>query len=95
MGHFTSLNRKNAEKLVKAVTSDDNEPTWQDRLKNNMGYSAAARCAEQIHGAGKGRGHLDAKQLLDDLGVKPYTENDQAEVVQNRLEPEKNEPKGS
>lgn len=87
------IKRDPPEKEVNCVYSDDNTPTWQDRLKNTMGYSATARCAEQIHGKHANRGELDARQLLSDLGVKGYTENDQAEAVQDRLEPEKNEPK--
>ncbi len=81
-------------KQVSHVTSDENDPTWQDRLKNNMGFSAASRCADKIHGKTT-RGHEDQKQLLVDLGVVPWTESDQAEAVSDRLMPEKNEPKNS
>jgi len=79
-------------KQVSVVTSDDNTPTWQDKLKNQMGFAAASHAADQIRGK-TNRGHEDQKQLLVDLGVVPYTENDQAEAVQDRLMPEKNEPK--
>lgn len=88
------IKREMPEKQVACVYSDDNTPGWEDRLKNTMGWSAASHCADQIHGKHPNRGVEDAEQILLDLGVKPYTENDQAEVVQDRLMPEKNEPKG-
>jgi hypothetical protein len=81
-------------KQTQCVYSDDNTPTWQDKLKNQMGFAATSHAADQIKGKTT-RGHEDAEQLLLDLGVKPYTENDQAEAAQDRLFPEKNEPKNS
>jgi hypothetical protein len=79
-------------KQVDCVYSDDNTPTWQDKLKNQMGFAAASHAADQVRGK-TNRGHEDQRQLLEDLGVKSYTENDQAEAAQDRLVPEKNEPK--
>lgn len=89
----SKLKQSDGSKVVKVVTSDDNTPTWQDRLKNQMGYAAASNAAAQVHGKHPNRGVENARQLLDDLGVKSYTENDQAEAAQDRLVPEKNEPK--
>ena len=84
-------------KQVDLTTSDDHTPQWEDRLKNQMGFATTSNCARARPGNDKirDRGVKEQKRLLDNLGVKPYTENDQAEVVQDRLEPEKNEPKGS
>jgi hypothetical protein len=86
---------KGAEKLVREFKNGDGTPTWEDRLKNQMGYNHMGDLATKVHGKGNKHGAEDARQLLSDLGVKSYTENDQAEAVQDRLDPEKNEPKGS
>lgn len=84
-----------AQKLGQEYINGDPTPTWEDRLKNQMGYAGMSDLAKKVHGKGNKHGAEDARQLLSDLGVKGYTENDQAEAVQNRLTPEKNEPKGS
>jgi hypothetical protein len=89
------IKRENPEKLVSEHFSDDNAPSWIDRQKNQMGYAATSNCAAQVHGKHPNRGVQDARQVLSDLGVKGYTENDQAEAVQDRLEPEENEPSES
>lgn len=83
-------------KQVDCKYGDDNTPQWDDRLKNQMGYAAASNLAREIHtpkNGVDGRGTPNSRQRLIDLGVKGFTENDQAEAVQNRLSPEKNEPK--
>jgi len=78
------IKRPKPEKLVNSVMSDNNDPTWMDRLKNTMGFSAASHAADQIHGKHPNRGVEDAHQVLEDLGRKKYTENDGGEAEEDR-----------
>ena len=64
-----------AKKLVKEVKGGDPEPTWEDKLKNQMGYGQMSDLAKKIHGKGNKHGAEDADQLLSDLGRKSATEN--------------------
>ena len=78
------VKRENPEKLVNAVTNGDPDPTWVDRLKNQMGYAGMSSLADKIHGKHPNRGVEDAKQILSDLGVKKYTERDGGEAEEDR-----------
>jgi hypothetical protein len=69
----------NAEKLVCEYTGGDPAPTWEDKLKNQMGYGRTSDLARKIHGKGNKHGAEDATQLLSDLGVKSTTESDRPE----------------
>lgn len=64
-----------AEKLVHEVTGGDSAPTWENKLKNQMGYAQMSDLATKVHGKGNKHGAEDATQLLSDLGVKTTTEN--------------------
>jgi hypothetical protein len=68
-----------AQKLVKEFTGGDSAPTWEDKLKNQMGYGQMSDLAKKVHGKGNKHGAEDATQLLSDLGVKSTTENDRPE----------------
>lgn len=68
-----------AKKLVSEVTGGDPEPTWEDKLKNQMGYGQMSDLAKKVHGKGNKHGAQDAEQLLSDLGVKSATESDRPE----------------
>jgi hypothetical protein len=69
----------NAQKLVNEYTGGDPAPTWEDKLKNQMGYGQTSDLAKKIHGKGNKHGAEDATQLLSDLGVKSTTESDRPE----------------
>jgi len=64
-----------AEKLVNEFTGGESAPTWEDRLKNQMGYGQTSDLAKKIHGKGNKTGPEDAEQLLSDLGKKSTTIN--------------------
>jgi hypothetical protein len=68
-----------AKKLVKEVKGGDSAPTWQDKLKNQMGYAQMSDLATKVHGKGNKHGAQDAEQLLSDLGKKSTTESDRPE----------------
>lgn len=68
-----------AEKLVCEYTGGEKTPTWEDQLKNQMGYGQMSDLATKIHGKGNKTGAEDASQLLSDLGKKSFTENDRPE----------------
>jgi hypothetical protein len=70
---------KGAKKLVSEVKGGDSAPTWQDKLKNQMGYAQMSDLATKVHGKGNKHGAEDATQLLSDLGVKSITESDRPE----------------
>ncbi len=76
---------KGAAKLVNEFTGGDNAPTWEDRLKNQMGYGQTSDLAKKIHGKGNKTGAEDAEQLLSDLGVKTTTENYVPEEVEDKF----------
>jgi hypothetical protein len=77
---------KGAAKLVEEFTGGDNAPTWEDRLKNQMGYGQTSDLARKIHGfSHKKIGPEDQEQLLSDLGVKTTTENYVPEEVEDRF----------
>lgn len=64
-----------AAKLVNEFTGGEAAPTWEDRLKNQMGYGQTSDLAKKIHGKGSKNGAEDADQLLSDLGKKSTTLN--------------------
>ena len=64
-----------AEKLVYECTGGDSAPTWEDRLKNQMGYAQMSHLATEMRGKGNKTGPEDAEQLLSDLGKKSTTLN--------------------
>jgi hypothetical protein len=68
-----------AKKLVKEVKGGNPEPTWEDKLKNQMGYGQMSDLATKVHGKGNKHGAEDAAQLMSDLGLKSSTENDRPE----------------
>ena len=68
--------QKRGEKQGQCYTGGDPEPTWEDKLKNQMGYGQMSDLAKKVHGKGDKHGAQDAAQLLSDLGVKSATEND-------------------
>lgn len=68
-----------AEKLVNEYTGGDPAPTWEDKLKNQMGYGQMSDLATKVHGKGNKHGAQDAEQLLSDLGKKSTTESDRPE----------------
>jgi hypothetical protein len=76
-----------AAKLVSEFTGGDNAPTWEDRLKNQMGYGQTSDLARKVHGwsnpGGSKAGAEDAEQLLSDLGVKTTTENTGPETAED------------
>ena len=65
----------NAAKQGQCYTGGDPAPTWEDKLKNQMGYGQTSDLARKIRGKGNKTGPEDAEQLLSDLGVKTTTEN--------------------
>lgn len=69
------IKKHTAAKLVSEVTGGDPAPTWQDRLKNQMGYGQMSDLATKVHGKGNKTGPEDADQLLSDLGKKSTTLN--------------------
>lgn len=81
----SNMKQTEGSKVVACVYSDDNEPTWQDKLKNQMGYAATSNCADKVHGKHANRGVENAKQLLDDLGLKKSTESDRPEKAEDRI----------
>lgn len=74
---------KGAEKLGQEYMGGDPAPTWQDRLKNQMGYGQMSDLATKVHGKGDKHGAEDARQLLSDLGVKTTTENTGPEMAED------------
>jgi hypothetical protein len=64
-----------AEKLVCEYTGGDPAPTWENKLKNQMGYAQMSDLANKIHGKGNKNPGDDAEQLLSDLGKKSTTIN--------------------
>jgi len=76
---------KGAEKLVNEVTGGEAAPTWEDRLKNQMGYGQMSDLARKVHGKGNKHGAEDAYQLLSDLGVKTTTENTGPELAEDAM----------
>jgi hypothetical protein len=68
-----------AKKLVNEFTGGDPEPTWEDKLKNQMGYGRTSSIAKKIHSDKSKNGAEDADQLMSDLGLKSSTENDRPE----------------
>ena len=73
------IKHKNVEKQGQCYTGGDPAPTWEDKLKNQMGYGQTSDLARKIHGKGNKHGAEDAEQLLSDLGVKSTTESDRPE----------------
>jgi len=73
------IKHKGVEKQGQCYTGGDPEPTWEDKLKNQMGYGQTSDLARKIHGKGNKHGAQDATQLLSDLGVKSATESDRPE----------------
>jgi hypothetical protein len=69
-----------------SYTDGDPAPTWEDRLKNQMGYGQMSDLARKVHGkdSGKHPGVEDATKILSDMGVKTTTENYTAEEVEDR-----------
>ncbi len=76
---------KGAEKLVSEVKGGDPAPTWEDKLKNQMGYAQMSDLATKVHGKGNKHGAQDARQLLSDLGQKTTTENTGPEMAEDKL----------
>ena len=76
---------KGAEKLVSEVKGGDPAPTWENKLKNQMGYGQMSDLATKVHGKGNKHGAQDARQLLSDLGVKTTTENTGPEMAEDKL----------
>ncbi len=74
-----------AAKLNYECTGGDSAPTWEDRLKNQMGYGQMSDLAKKIHGKGSKIGDQIQEQLLSDLGVKTTTENYVPEEVEDRF----------
>jgi len=70
---------KGAAKLVSEVKGGDPAPTWQDKLKNQMGYAQMSDLATKVHGLGRKPGKEVDEQLLSDLGLKSTTESDRPE----------------
>jgi hypothetical protein len=62
-----------ANKLVSEFMGGDPMPTWEDKLKNQMGYGQMSDLARSVHGKGNKTGPEDAEQLLSDLGKKSST----------------------
>ena len=75
----------NAAKQGQCYTGGDPAPTWEDRLKNQMGYGQTSDLARKIHGKGDKIGAQIQEQLLSDLGVKTTTENYEPEQVEDRF----------
>jgi len=76
---------KGACKLGQEYMGGDNAPTWEDRLKNQMGYGQMSDLAKKVHGKGNKVGAEIQEQLLSDLGVKTTTENYVPEEVEDRF----------
>jgi len=74
-----------AKKLINEFTGGDPAPTWEDKLKNQMGYGRTSDLARKIHSDKSKHGAEDARQLLSDLGVKTTTENTGPEMAEDRL----------
>ncbi len=70
-------------KLGQEYMGGDPAPTWEDRLKNQMGYGQMSDLARKVHGKGNKTGAEDAEQLLSDLGVKTTTENTGPEMAED------------
>ena len=75
-----------AAKLGQEYINGDPAPTWEDRLKNQMGYAGMSDLAKKVHGKGNKHGAEDARQLLSDLGVKSTTENYEPEMAEDKFE---------
>lgn len=79
------IKHKGVEKQGQCYTGGDPAPTWEDKLKNQMGYGQTSDLARKIHGKGNKHGAEDARQLLSDLGVKTTTENTGPEMAEDKL----------
>jgi hypothetical protein len=73
-----------AKKLVTEITGGDPAPTWENKLKNQMGYAHMSNIAHGITGKGKSN-YEDQAQLLSDLGVKTTTENTGPEMAEDAM----------
>ena len=77
---------KGAHKLGQEYMNGDPAPTWENRLKNQMGYAGMSDLAKKVHGKGSKIGEQDPRQVLSDLGVKSTTENYEPEMVEDKFE---------
>lgn len=73
-----------AHKLVNEFTGGDPNPTWEDRLKNQQGYGRTSSVARMLPNKAHKAETQSAEQVLADLGKKTFTENDSAEVAEDR-----------
>jgi hypothetical protein len=83
-----SIHGEKVHKLVNEFTGGDPAPTWEDKLKNQMGYGRTSSLAPKIHGWSSGgdkHGARDQEQLLSDLGVKTTTENTGPEEAEDKM----------
>ena len=80
------IKHPNVAKQGQCYTGGDPAPTWEDRLKNQMGYGQTSDLARKIKGKGQKIGAEDQEQLLSDLGVKSTTENYEPEMAEDKFE---------